>query len=104
MKPRLISILKDNISSATQQFGDNLKDKMKSVNEKVVALTVDHVDRPKHFRPHFLSRRGEPDASAPQPGPTIQVKQQEPRETQLQEQGTTSIQEVSWVKVLSKEK
>ena len=58
LKPRLKSILKDNKSSATQLFGDNLKDEMKSVNEKAVALTVDQVDRPKHSRPHFLSRRG----------------------------------------------
>ena len=42
LNPRVKSILKESTSSATQVFGDKLKDEMKVLNEKAISLTHDN--------------------------------------------------------------
>ena len=61
LKPRVKSILKESTSSATQLFGDKLKDEMKVLNEKAISLTHDNTGDKTPFRPShqsFLSKRG----------------------------------------------
>ena len=61
LKPRVKSFLKESTSSATQLFGDKLKEEMKVLNEKAISLTHDNTGDKAPFRPShqsFLSKRG----------------------------------------------
>ena len=50
LKPRVKSILKDTMSSATQLFGDKLKEEMKVLSEKTFTLTTDNTPDKTAFR------------------------------------------------------
>lgn len=60
LKPRVKTILKEASTSATQLFGDKLKEKMKVLSEKSVMLTLENGTDKSNSRStqHFLSKMG----------------------------------------------
>ncbi|MCG8049197.1 MAG: hypothetical protein N0E48_26960 [Candidatus Thiodiazotropha endolucinida] len=58
LKPRVKSILKETTSTATQLFGDKLKEEMKVLSEKSISLTVDSGAERNKSSQVFLFRKG----------------------------------------------